>query len=198
VNQPAIFAVELRRAGEILTQSGSGNEAATAAALAAVTAALRGLGAAEPVVPIESLAPTTPSAATAPAPPPPKSPPLLTTPADRARASGAARSPVPAAAPPSAESAAGIAGSWTLYERQVAAGVGPASLDVLLAPSPGHRTTPRGDAVVDIGTLIYRGARAQQRARELREAAKRASGDDLRAIIDEVCDLVVLTIEPES
>jgi hypothetical protein len=211
VNQPAIFAVELRRAGEILTQSGSGNEASTAAALAAVTAALRGLGAAEPVVPIESLAPTAPSAATPPAPPAPKSPPLLTTPADRARLSGAVRSSVPAAAPPSAESA-GIAGSWTLYERQVAAGVGPASLDVLLAPTTGHRpgvspaprtppdpgATPRGDAVVDIGTLIYRGARAQQRARELREAAKRASGDDLRAIIDEVCDLVVLAIEPES
>jgi len=30
----------------------------------------------------------------------------------------------------------------------------------------------------------------------LREAAKRVSGDDLRAIIDEVCDLVVLAIEP--
>jgi len=31
----------------------------------------------------------------------------------------------------------------------------------------------------------------------LREAAKRASGESLRAIIDEVCDLVVLAIEPE-
>jgi hypothetical protein len=51
--------------------------------------------------------------------------------------------------------------------------------------------------VVDIGTLLYRGVRARQRAQELREAAKRVSGDDLRAIIDEVCDLVVLAIEPE-
>src|SRR2546422_509991 len=50
---------------------------------------------------------------------------------------------------------------------------------------------------VDIGGLLYKGARARQRAQELREAAKRASGESLRAIIDEVCDLVVLAIEPE-
>jgi len=51
--------------------------------------------------------------------------------------------------------------------------------------------------VVDIRTLLYKGARARQRAQELREAAKRINGDELRAIIDEVCDLVVLAIEPE-
>jgi hypothetical protein len=50
---------------------------------------------------------------------------------------------------------------------------------------------------VDIAALLYRGARARERAQELREAAKRVSGDDLRAIIDEVCDLVVLAIEPQ-
>ncbi len=51
--------------------------------------------------------------------------------------------------------------------------------------------------MVDIRTLLYRGARARQRAQELRETAKRVNGDDLRAIIDEVCDLVVLAIEPD-
>jgi len=58
---------------------------------------------------------------------------------------------------------------------------------------------PRGNGnePVDIKTLLYKGASARQRAQELREVAKRASGDHLRAIIDEVCDLVVLAIEPE-
>ena len=217
VNQPAAFAAELRRAGEILSQSGggSGDEAATAAALAAVTAALRGVrgdGArvAEPppVVPIESLAPA----------PAARRPP--TTPADRARASGATRAPAPLPEPPLAiESAGGIAGSWMVYQRMVAAGVGPASLDVLLKrpsadtarppapktpppppppPAPPAPPQPGAQAAVDIRTLIYKGERARQRAQELREAARRASGDDLRAIIDEVCDLVVLAIEPES
>ena len=198
VNQPAVFAVELRRAGEILTESGSGDEAATAAALAAVTAALRTLGGgggaeggppaparAEAPVPIESLAPTTP-----------------TTPADRARSSGAARAPVRAPEPPiGVEAAADIAGSWAVYQRMVAAGVGPASLEELINPSSSDTARPVVAPLtpaVDIRTLIYRGERAQQRARDLREAARRASGDALRAIIDEVCDLVVLAIEPES
>jgi hypothetical protein len=108
-------------------------------------------------------------------------------------------------------------GSWATYQRLAAPGFGAASLDVLLqgpspdtgrpaAPppvTPGHRPgvspAPRAstDQVVDIRTLLYRGARARQRAQELREAAKRVNGDDLRAIIDEVCDLVVLAIEPD-
>ena len=85
----------------------------------------------------------------------------------------------------------------------VAAGVGPASLEVLIAGTPEGAAhpgaTPRGNGnePVDIRTLLYKGAGARQRALELREAAKRASGDSLRAIIDEVCDLVVLAIEPE-
>ncbi|MEX2155927.1 MAG: hypothetical protein WD773_03700 [Gemmatimonadales bacterium] len=186
VNQPAVFAAELRRAGEILSQSGSGDEAANAAALAAVTAALRGfrgdgarVAEPPPVVPIDSLAP---------APAAPRHP---TTPADRARP----------------ESTGGIAGSWTVYQRMVAAGVGPASLEELLRrPSADTATAPRSPfsapaaepVAVDIRNLIYKGGRARQRAQELREAARRASGDDLRAIIDEVCDLVVLAIEPES
>jgi len=81
----------------------------------------------------------------------------------------------------------------------VAAGVGPASLDVLIAGASGHApgASRANGEPVDIKTLLYKGASARQRAQELREAAKRASGDHLRAIIDEVCDLVVLAIEPE-
>jgi hypothetical protein len=197
VNQAAVFAVELRRAGEILSRSGAGDEAALAAELATVTAAVRALlgggvaatATATPrVVPIESLAPTA-----SPRPPAHRAP-LTAPPADE---------PVP--------ESADLVGSWVAYQRLAAPGFGTASLDVLLrGPSTdsGRPTTP-GDrspapprvsaepAVVDIRTLLYRGARARQRAQELREAAKRVNGDELRAIIDEVCDLVVLAIEPE-
>jgi len=86
----------------------------------------------------------------------------------------------------------------------VAGGVGPASLEALIAGGSSRVSAdpvamPRGNGnePVDIKTLLYKGASARQRAQELREVAKRASGDHLRAIIDEVCDLVVLAIEPE-
>ena len=182
VNQPALFAAELRKAGEILTASGTGDETATAAALAAVTLAVRQIGGAAP-------APAPTPAAKPPQPPPPAAPP--TTPADRARPSGGLRAP-------SLESSPDLAGTWTKYQQMVAAGVGPASLDELLSGTSGQ-AAPRsnGSEAVDIRTLLYKGARARQRAQELREAAKRTSGDALRAIIDEVCDLVVLAIEPE-
>jgi hypothetical protein len=197
VNQAAVFAVELRRAGEILSRSGSGDEVALAAELAAVTAAVRALGVggapapvepATPVVSIESLAP---APASSPAPP---------------RVSRPSGSPVGRPTPvvhdePVPESA-DLVGSWVAYQRLAAPGFGTASLEALLrGPSAdtGRPTSPsdRSGAVVDIRTLLYRGARARQRAQELREAAKRVNGDDLRAIIDEVCDLVVLAIEPE-
>src|SRR2546422_680282 len=111
-----------------------------------------------------------------PAPPPPP-----TGPADRAPA----------------ESSTDIAGTWTRYQQLVSAGIGPASLEELIKGSPpGPAARGNGDPV-DIRTLLYKGARARARVQELREAAKRTSGDALRAIIDEVCDLVVLAIEPE-
>ena len=175
VNQPALFAAELRKAGDVLTASGTGDETATAAALAAVTLALRRLGETEPVAP-------------APRPPVPPRPPAL----------------APQEPPIGAESSPDIAGTWMVYQRMVAAGVGPASLDELISGSssrasadPGVMPRGNGGEPVDIRTLLYKGDRARQRAQELREAAKRSSGDALRAIIDEVCDLVVLAIEPE-
>ena len=193
VNQPALFAAELRKAGEILSASGTGDETALAAALAAVTLAVRRLGGAEPPAPAPAPAP---ALRRAPAPPPIPVPPP-TTPADRARASGATRAPAltPQGPPTSAESAPDIAGTWMRYQRMVAAGVGPASLEELIRG--GSAKGGNGGEPVDIKTLLYKGASARQRAQELREAAKRASGESLRAIIDEVCDLVVLAIEPE-
>src|SRR5438093_942959 len=194
VNQAAHFAAELRKAGEVLSASGSGDETSTAAALAAVTLAVRRLGGAagaEPVRPAPA-----PGPPRAPVPPPPP-----TTPADRAppRVSGATRAPSLQARQPliGAESATDIVGTWTRYQQLVAAGVGPASLEELIAGTIVHRPRGNGSDPVDIRTLLYKGARARERVQELREAAKRASGDALRAIIDEVCDLVVLAIEPE-
>lgn len=189
VKQAAVFAVELRRAGDILSRSGSGDEATLAAELATVTAAVRALTetgappAPAPVVPIESLAPAPAPAATP--------------------TTHHAPRPTPAVIDETVPESDDLVGTWAAYQRLAAPGFGAASLAELLkgpaTPAP-RATTPRVGAepvAVDIGTLLYRGARARQRAQELRETAKRVSGDDLRAIIDEVCDLVVLAIEPE-
>jgi len=189
VSQPALFAAEVRKAGEILSTSGTGDETATAAALAGVTLAVRRLGS-QP----QRTAVTPPKPrATAAAPPNPS-----------ARAAAPPKPPARAAAPSLAESSPDLAGTWTRYEQMVAAGVGPASLEALIAggssrvsADPGAMPRGNGNEPVDIKTLLYKGASARQRAQDLREAAKRASGDSLRAIIDEVCDLVVLAIEPE-
>jgi hypothetical protein len=120
----------------------------------------------------------------------------------------------PAAAPPARSSArapdavpetADLIGSWAAYQRLAAGPIGPASLDALLAGAASGRSGSGRDAargapgeagVVDVRTLVYRGERALTRAQELRAAAKQASGDDLRALIEEVCDLVALALEP--
>jgi len=95
-------------------------------------------------------------------------------------------------------SAPDLAGTWIRYQQMVAAGVGPhRSKSSSPAPRPWARASRANGEPVDISTLLYKGASARRRAQELREAAKRANGDALRAIIDEVCDLVVLAIEPE-
>ncbi|HKW40781.1 MAG TPA: hypothetical protein VJN39_05990, partial [Gemmatimonadales bacterium] len=106
---------------------------------------------------------------------------------------------------------ADLVGSWAAYQRLVQGGIGPASLDELIAgagrvppPAPSRDTArPARPAaampelpVVDVRALLYRGDRALQRAQELREMAKQASGETLRALVDEVCDLVALALEP--
>jgi hypothetical protein len=50
--------------------------------------------------------------------------------------------------------------------------------------------------VVDVQTLLYRGPAALARAQELRELAKRTPPEELPALFEEVCDLVVLAFEP--
>ena len=185
-NAPA-FAAELRRAGDILSRSSGADETALAAELEEVTHSVTALATgAAGVVPIESLAP---------APPAPRA--------------AAGDEPIP--------ETPDIVGSWVTYTRLVAGGVGPASLANFLAaagqvpaappsadtsrppaataPSP-RRAVAAEPEVVDIRTLVYRGQRAQQRAQELREEARTASGERLRALVEEVCDLVALAIEP--
>lgn len=181
VRDAAAFAAELRRAGDVLTRSSTEEEGALAVELTEVTGKVRGLGAAAPVVPIASLAPP-PAPAPAPA-------------------------PVPAEA---LEETPDLIGSWIAYERIGTGDLGPASLEVLIAgaaavatpppPAPTPRPAPpvaRAEpAVVDIRTLLYRGDAARRRAAELRAAARQVSGEELRALVEEVCDLVDLALDP--
>jgi hypothetical protein len=64
------------------------------------------------------------------------------------------------------------------------------------SPLPTPTPSPTVPTAVDVRLLLYRGDRALRRAQELREAAKQASGDALRELVDEVCDLVALALEP--
>jgi HPt (histidine-containing phosphotransfer) domain-containing protein len=121
-----------------------------------------------------------------------------------------------------------LVGSWLTYERMLAAGIGPASLDVLLgvaaepafpafdttrisppsfaapparaeaAPTPVAPAAPVELPIVDVRTLQYRGRRALERAQELRAIARRTPPDQLPALFEEVCDLVVLALESSS
>ena len=174
VTSPAAVAAELRRAGDVLARSAGGDEEALAAELDAVTAAIRAV---QPDAPPPAPRPMPPS------PPPPRPAP----PAD---------APVP--------ETADLVGSWTAYQRLAGGGIGAASLDELLAggpraaaPVPPSPPSPLAEpAVVDVGSLLYRGDRALARAQELRAAAKQASGESLRAFVEEVCDLVALALEP--
>jgi len=199
VGNPAAFAAELRRAGDLLAQSATGDEAQLAGRLDQITATLAGVaGAAPPVAAPDVAAPIVPIQSLAPEP--------------QATAHRAPRTAAPADIEEVPETV-DITGSWVTYHRMVLAGVGPASLDELLAgatrvppPAPSRDTAgppPRTSGavelpVVDIRTLLYRGDRALTRAQELRRAAKGASGEELRALVEEVCDLVELALEPTA
>jgi len=199
VSSPAAFAAELRRAGDLLARSSTGDEEALATELDALTAALRGI---QPGAPAAA-PPLPPSPRPAPAPPPRAAP---VVPVERA-------APAPA---PRVEQAISetpdLVGSWAAYQRLAEGGIGAASLEELVggaqsapvapAPgSPGPSGTPSGlpapaPSAVDVRALLYRGERALSRAQELRAAAKQTSGEGLRELVEEVCDLVALALEP--
>src|SRR5436189_294879 len=168
VNSPAAFAAELRRAGDLLVRSGTGDEEALATELDALTAALRAIQ---------------PGAAPAPAPRP--------APASRPTPPPTAASVVPGvkAAPaprhePAMPETPDLVGSWAAYQRLSEGGIGSASLAELIAgvesapaaPAPGSPlAAAAAPATVDVRALLYRGDRALQRAQELRAAARRKS-----------------------
>src|SRR6266571_2614619 len=192
VSSAAAFAAELRRAGDLLARSGTGDEEALATELDALTAALRA------IQPGAARAPAAPAPAPRPAPasrptPPPAPAPLV-------RGVNAAPVRVEPAMPETPD----LVGSWAAYQRLLERGIGSASLAELIAgvqsapatPAPGSPVAAPAAPAVDVRALLYRGDRALQRAKELREAAKRVSGDELRALVDEVCDLVALALEP--
>ena len=206
VNSPAAFAAELRRAGDVLARSGTGDEEALATELDALTAALRTIQ---------------PGAAPAPAPrrapaPKPAAPPVA---APVVPVGKATPTPTPTPTPAPTQRAdqtipetPDLVGSWAAYQRLAVGGIGPASLAELLAGaerapvapaprSPGPSGTPSGlpasaSSAVDVRALLYRGERALRRAEELRATAKQVSGDALRELVEEVCDLVALALEP--
>src|SRR5438552_461772 len=189
VSSAAAFAAELRRAGDLLVRSGTGDEEALATELDALTAALRAIqpGAAPAPAP-------RPAPATRPTPPPAAAPVVP----------GVKAAPAPRHEPAMPETLY-LVGTWAAYQRLSEAGIGSASLAELIAgvesapaaPTPGSPlAAAAAPATVDVRALLYRGDRALQRAHELRAAAKRASGDELRALVDEVCDLVALALEP--
>src|SRR5256884_3178852 len=190
VSSPAAFAAELRRAGDLLARSGTGDEEALATELDAVTAAIQTIQ---------------PGAAPRPAPGPARPAPAATMARPPAAAPAgpvprAASAPAPAPAPPrQAEQAIpetpDLVGSWAAYQRLSARGIGAASLAELLGGTAAP-VTPTEPAAVDVRALLYRGDRALLRAQELRAAAKQASGDTLRELVEEVCDLVALALEP--
>src|SRR5213593_3565656 len=195
VSSAAAFAAELRRAGDLLVRSGTGDEEALATELDALTAALRAIqpGAA----PAPALAPAAPAPAPRPAPASRPTPPRAAAPV----VPGVKSAPAPRAEPAMPETP-DLVGSWAAYQRLLEGGIGSASLAELIAgvqsapaaPAPGSPVAAPAAPAVDVRALLYRGDRALQRAKELREAAKRVSGDELRALVDEVCDLVALAL----
>jgi hypothetical protein len=166
-----------------------------------VTDAVEAPGPVSEVVPIESLAPEPEPAPPPPPPPPPPQPVAAPAPAPprvqvvRPRRPALPpltlreRSEVPAETPD-------IVGSWITYQRMVASGVGPPSLDVLMGHVPEVVSGVDELPVVDIKTLQYGGAAALARVQELRAVARRTPSADLPALFEEVCDLVDLAFEP--
>src|SRR5438876_277907 len=203
VSSAAAFAAELRRAGDLLARSGTGDEEALATELDALTAALRAIQPGAAPAPAPAPAPARAPAAPAPAPRPAPASRPTPPPAPAPVVRGVKAAPAPRVEPAMPETP-DLVGSWSAYQRLLEGGIGSASLAELIAgvqsapaaPAPGSPVAAPAAPAVDVRALLYRGDRALQRAKELREAAKRVSGDELRALVDEVCDLVALALEP--
>src|SRR5205809_360555 len=125
VSSPAAFAAELRRAGDLLARSSTGDEEALATELDALTAALRGI---QPGAPAAA-PPLSPAPRPAP-PPPPRAAPVV--PVERAAPPPApARTPAPQVEQVISETP-DLVGSWAAYQRLAEGGIGAASLAELI------------------------------------------------------------------
>src|SRR5213596_304996 len=121
VSSAAAFAAELRRAGDLLARSGTGDEEALATELDALTAALRAIqpGAAP------ARAPAAPAPAPRPAPASRPTPPPAPAPVVR----GVKAAPAPRVEPAMPETP-DLVGSWSAYQRLLEGGIGSASLEI--------------------------------------------------------------------
>src|SRR5439155_1545982 len=179
VNNPAAFAAALRRVGDLLARSGTGDEEALATELDTLTAAL---GTIRP-----GAAPAPFPSAPRPAPTPTPAPPRAAAPV--VPVVKAVPPPAPPQAAPAIPETPDLVGSWAVYQRLAEGGIGSASLAELIAgaatvervPTPALSsrlpapTPPSAEpSAVDVRALLYRGERALQRAQELRAAAKQA------------------------
>jgi len=170
VHEPAAFAAELRRAGDVLARTGAegaGEEAALAAELDSLIARIHALPRSRAAPPDE---------------PVPETPDLVGSWIAYQRHVQTEQ--------------AGI-GPASLEELTAAGGRSPASRETGRGRAAGTVSAPATvqSEVVDVRTLLYRGERALHRARELREVAKQAPPGALPALVEEVCDLVALARE---
>src|SRR2546425_1032029 len=159
VSSAAAFAAELRRAGDLLVRSGTGDEEALATELDALTAALRA------IQPGAAPAPARAPAAPAPAPRPARASRPTPPPAAAPVVPGVKAAPAPRAEPAMPETP-DLVGSWAAYQRLLEAGIGSASLAELIAgvqsappaPAPGSPlSAAAAPAAVDVRALLYRG-----------------------------------------
>lgn len=210
----AAFAAELRRAGDLMARSAGDDPSTLAAHLSGIGAGLRALAAGVPPEPAAEAAPATEI------PPPAASHPAADIPAPRRSAAtieettdvvgswvayerlsaggtgapsldelfAGAHVPVDPAAAPVDEAIATSSSEHTVASQPP---------PVPPAPAAAPPRTSDGD-VVDIRRLQYRGPQALARAQELRDEAKRSSGEHLRSLVEEVCDLVALALEPQD
>jgi chemotaxis protein histidine kinase CheA len=217
---PQAFVRILREAAGILTGAGGGDDAAASRSmerLVAMVHALAQLAAADAAASAAAVAaaparPPAPSASVA-APaarrPAPAAAPAITSAAPPAPPAAAAPRATPPRGATTGQETPDLAGSMSRYERYVAQlGLGPPSLDELLAGPPADPGKPRAAPAaapvsaprpeVPITDLVYRGAAALARAEELRAQvrAQLAGGAPdvaaLNELIEEVFDLVAL------
>jgi len=209
----AVLAACLRDAGGVLSDAAMDDPAVLAKRLNAVTAQVTQLQSAAPgstsvAAPAAPPAAPRPLAPTRPMAAPPRATPVIAPAAAAPTPPPAmAPEPAPAGAPRAGEDDSGtdLGASLLRYERYARElGMGPASLDELLAGPPAVGAAPaaatNGDGAVSIKELVYSGPAALERALSLRGDLRKALAEPDGAtraddLIAEIFDLVQLGLE---